>query len=318
MAYDGFEIAMLSLGRADSLLVTRWEEGTPTRVLVDGGRKGHAAIIREFLNSHGVTDIDHVVCTHHDTDHASGLVELIKDDTIQIGKAWMHIPGWHVDRRDVQIALSRSTSSKKAQVVEKSLQTSDALLAAIEDRGVPLEEPFSDKQVGFLTVCGPSEEFYEVLVGDFKDADKIKAYDLSEQFSEMVGKTASKDGLLESPPARPENDSSVILGTLYEGETYLFTGDAGPQALERAKDSYNIANCKWMQLPHHGSRYNITQALVDHFTPRAVYVSAPGSDDHPHGAVVDALEGRRPRLQHALPQRRPPVLPGRTCRNRLV
>lgn len=87
MAYNGFEIAMLLLGRADSLLVTKWDEDVPTRVLVDGGRKGHAASIRAFLEAHGATWIDHVVCTHHDDDHADGLVELIKDDDIQFGKA---------------------------------------------------------------------------------------------------------------------------------------------------------------------------------------------------------------------------------------
>lgn len=70
-----------------------------------------------------------------------------------------------MDRRDVEIALSQAVGSKKAQISVKSLQTSDALLAAIEGRGVPLEEPFSGRRVGFLTVCGPAEEFYEELVG---------------------------------------------------------------------------------------------------------------------------------------------------------
>jgi beta-lactamase superfamily II metal-dependent hydrolase len=157
VAYDGFEIAMLSLGRADSLLITRWSEEGPVRVLVDGGRKTHASIIRAFLEARGATWIDHVVCTHHDTDHASGLVELIKDGEIQFGKAWTHVPGLHVDRSDVDAALSLSAGSKKAQVVEGSLRTSDALLAAINDRDIPLEEPFRGKAVGFLTVCGPSE-----------------------------------------------------------------------------------------------------------------------------------------------------------------
>ena len=202
----------------------------------------------------------------------------------------MHVPERHVDRRDAEIALSQAAGSRKAQIAMKSLQTSDALLAAIEDRSVPLEEPFRGKRIGFLKVCGPTEEFYEELVADFKDADKMKMSDLSELILEAVLKSASKDGLLESPPARPENDSSVILGTAYDDEIYLFTGDAGPRALERAKDSFEIAGCTWMQLPHHGSRNNMTASLVEHFAPQTAYVSAPGNDDHPHRAVVDAFK----------------------------
>ncbi len=290
MAYNGFEIAMLSLGGADSLLITRWANSVPTRVLLDGGKKGHAPKIKAFLAARGATRIDHVVCTHHDGDHAGGLVELIKDEGLQFGKAWAHVPGRHVDRSEVEAALSRSVGSRKAQVVEGSLRTSDALLSAIRGRGVALEEPFRGARIGFLTVCGPSKKFYEQLVGSFRDADKIRAYDLSESRSEALARRASNDGLHPSPPAHPENDSSVILATRYEEGTYLFTGDAGPRALERAKDSFALANCRWMQIPHHGSRSNVTADLVEHFAPETAYVSAPGTDDHPHQAVVGAFK----------------------------
>lgn len=291
VAYNGFEIAMLSLGRADSLLVTRWEEGRPTRVLVDGGRSGHVDTVRAFLEAHEVARIDHVACTHYDDDHAGGLVELIKDDDIQFGREWVHVPARHVDPEQVRTALSQAEGSDKARIAVKSLQTSDALLGAIEDRGLSLSEPFSGNRIGFMTVCGPSESFYEELVGTFEDADSIRSSELREIVTEAMLKSAAGDGgLLASPPARAENDSSVILSAVYGGSTYLFTGDAGPQALERAKDSCEIANCRWMQLPHHGSRNNITAALVEHFAPRVAYVSAPGSDDHPHRAVVDAFK----------------------------
>lgn len=291
MAYNGFEIAMLSLGRADSLLVTKWEGGSPTRVLVDGGRRGHAEIVRAFLEAHEVARIDHVVCTHYDDDHAGGLVELIKDESIQFGRAWVHVPARHVDPERVSTALSQAEGSGKAQSAMKSLQTSDALLGTIEDRNLPLSEPFRGSRIGFMTVCGPSELFYEELLGTFEDADSIKSSELREIVTEAVLKSAAGDGsLLASPPARAENDSSVILVAVYGGDTYLFTGDAGPQALEHAKDSYEVADCTWMQLPHHGSRNNITAALVEHFAPRVAYVSASGSDDHPHRAVVNAFK----------------------------
>lgn len=113
MAHNGFEIAMLSLGRADSLLATKWVEGVPTRVLIDGGRKGHAATIRAFLQAHGVTSIDHVVCTHHDDDHAGGLVELIRGDDIQFGKRGCMF------QSDTWIAGMRRSRCRKPRVPER-------------------------------------------------------------------------------------------------------------------------------------------------------------------------------------------------------
>lgn len=54
--YDGLEIDMISLGKADSILVTkrdRWRS-TTTRVLIDGGNKGSKDTVRPPLTRHYV------------------------------------------------------------------------------------------------------------------------------------------------------------------------------------------------------------------------------------------------------------------------
>ena len=47
--YNGLEIDMLSLGNADCILVSFWSGVSVHRVLIDGGNKGDAPIVRSFL-----------------------------------------------------------------------------------------------------------------------------------------------------------------------------------------------------------------------------------------------------------------------------
>jgi hypothetical protein len=45
-----------------------------------------------------------------------------------------------------------------------------------------------------------------------------------------------------------------------------------------------------MQIPHHGSRRNVTKNLIDLFAPSTAFVSAEGSKKHPRRAVVNAFK----------------------------
>ena len=96
--YNGLEVDMLSVGDADSTLVTRWTNGVPTRVLIDGGNKSSASTLKLFLLRRRIRYVDHViVCTHPHDDHAAGLIELVTDKRFDFGMFWMHLPWKHVD-----------------------------------------------------------------------------------------------------------------------------------------------------------------------------------------------------------------------------
>jgi beta-lactamase superfamily II metal-dependent hydrolase len=293
--YDGIEIDMLYVGRADCVLVTKWYGPWATRVLIDGGNKGSAEKVRTFLLGRGATYIDHLVCSHPHDDHAGGLVELVGHEDLHFGKAWVHKPNEHVDRGAMDSALSKRASLKRAQVALKSLQTADALLAALDARGVPVEEPFEGKTVGFLEVCGPSEGYYEQLLEGFTDPDGVLNDAVCHALigvleGSAVLKSSSAPTLEAAPVTTPENNSSVILRAEHDGGTYLFTADAGTEALDRAKWWHDLDGCRWMQIPHHGSRSNVTEKLIKHFSPASVFVSADGSEKHPSPAVVDAFK----------------------------
>jgi beta-lactamase superfamily II metal-dependent hydrolase len=293
--HDGLEIDMISLGKADSILVTRrdWWRSTTTHVLIDGGNKGSADTVRSFLSSRDVTYIDHMVCSHPHDDHAGGLIDLVKDPTLGLGKAWMHMPWLHVDIQAVKRELSSTALRTRANIVKKSLQAAEDLHSALDSSGVPVEEPFDGKYVGFLKVCGPTRYYYEQLVNQFTDMSKLAEQTLDDiyyEFKDVVEKLASPKALEDNPTTSPENNSSVILRAEYGGGSYLFTADAGAQALGKAKFWHLLEGCKWMQIPHHGSRRNITTKLIEHFRPATAFISADGSNKHPNPVVVDAFK----------------------------
>ncbi len=73
----------------------------------------------------------------------------------------------------------------------------------------------------------------------------------------------------------------------YNGNKFLFTADAGSEALDAVPSAWK--NLLWMQIPHHGSDGNLSQANIERFCPRVAFVSAVGDSSHPDRAIVNGL-----------------------------
>lgn len=299
LPYDGIEVDMLSLGGADAILVTRWFSGRAQRVL----NKADAPTVKNFLLRRGARYIDHVVATHPHDDHSGGLVELLGDPEFRFGQFWMHLPWNHINVKDYWVNLQLTEAKKAAKILTESLQTQLALTTALGRRGVVPLEPFAGTKIGFMNVLGPSLTFYRTMVGEFKDLEKLMAFEgqitaheraiLLEEVYERYGIAEGADGELGGEPTEPENDSCVILGAEYNRNVFLFTADAGVPALENVANGWTgLRNCKWMQVPHHGSRRNISEDLIDWFKPEVAFVSACGDRKHPRQKVVNAFKKR--------------------------
>jgi len=302
--YNGIEVDMLSLGNADCILVSFWSGFSVHRVLIDGGNKGDAPTVRAFLRNLKIETIDDVLSTHLHDDHSGGLIELLSDETLTFGKVWCHVPQWHVDNMDKAWAALKAagSSSDEAAKIRKSLQTVADIYAIAQKRGIPHEEPFKGKRLGNLEVCSPTVEFYDGLAIEITDVEKIKAEDAAEvrydtqttleetMFKAILDDSSSDSSLLTDPHTTPENESSAVTGTQHDGKVFLFTSDAGTCALTNVLRDYKVKGLHWMQIPHHGSRRNITKSLIDTFAPNTAYVSAEGSKKHPRRAVVNAFK----------------------------
>jgi beta-lactamase superfamily II metal-dependent hydrolase len=305
LTYDGLEIEMLSLGNADSILVTQWTNSNPVRVLIDGGNISDGEKVLTKLATLGVTKLDHVVCSHPHDDHAGGLVAVLNSATINVGEFWMHLPWKHIDWQLLNASLSRAGKTKVSKIVLASLNTQVKLFKTVQERKIPCLEPFAGISIGPLFVCGPSIQFYTSVLSEFSDFDRLTALDTA--LAAYDAKVINQDLLrnvsfggrplfdenndeLGGEPTEPENDSSVVLYAAHGTHRFLFTADAGVAALEEVRKCYKLDNLYWMQIPHHGSRRNISKILIDYFKPRVAFVSAAGTDHHPRRKVVNAFK----------------------------
>jgi beta-lactamase superfamily II metal-dependent hydrolase len=297
--YNGLEIDMLDVGDADAILVTRWSNGVPTRVLIDGGDSCDASAVKSFLLGQGIDHLDHILCTHPHDGHAAGLIGVVTDERISFGQFWMHLPWEHINIQTLDEALSRTSATRLAKIVNESLETSRELANEVWRRTDYIYEPFAGRQIGFLTVCGPSQPLYNAMLCDFSDLDRLAEYEaqiaphrrheLIENL-QLTLEQASDDGELGGEPTEPENDTSVVLATKFSSDVFVFAGDAGVPALRAVAKAYpRLGSCHWMQIPHHGSRRNINEELIEFFRPSVAFVSAAGTNKHPRCRVVNAF-----------------------------
>jgi beta-lactamase superfamily II metal-dependent hydrolase len=311
MIYHGFEVFFLFLNNADSILIRHHNQGVKTVILVDGGRKGHTPIVRQFLRDMGESELDHLVCSHHHEDHAGGLVELVSDTTLTIRRAWVHLGDLLVDRIDQSRFKAFTSLLRRAQA---SKETQRELVKALLKRGITPEEPFAVAEIGPLCVVSPTEEFYNSQLELIREESVAKALNNryhkrdTRAMMEAIGFTkdgeddSEDDGDLGGETTSPENEISTILVMPWTGadgltKYFLLTADAGTAALAdlqaRSENAKSLLKAvKWMQLPHHGSRRNMNIELLDYYKPEVGFVSAEGSKKHPSVKLVNAVKER--------------------------
>lgn len=295
-----FEIHMLSVGAADAMVIRYFIPSTGYEfvVLIDAGHQKDGPKIVEHIRAHTTQKyIDLAICTHPDADHIGGFSYIVKN--IRIEEFWIHDPSKHkVNAKKLLRNLEESDELKKGlKYVVENLRHSNNLIKEIDDAGIERKEPFVGVNHPLipLMVVGPTQAYYEELLGRFRDADLLweeeQLLEKSFEGGQIIAETMSTQELLDKDddPSR-ENNSSVILLFSPDNRKHLFTSDAGPKALARACEDYDLSDLEWLDVPHHGSRYNLTSNLIKHFNPKEAFISSDGSKHYPNNAVVAELK----------------------------
>ena len=118
--------------------------------------------------------------------------------------------------------------------------------------------------------------------------------------------------LRENVKTTPDNEMSVVLHGFLDNQGVLFTGDAGIRALKIAMDyadKINMTlkyNLSFIQIPHHGSRHNVSPSILDRligpkvhegrYTGELAFASVAENSDHPLKMVVNAFIRRGVRV----------------------
>ena len=309
MKITRYEIDLLSVGAADACLIHFFnnENNESYTILIDAGNYSDGKKVSDFIKlrypSHYV---DLAICTHCDADHFGGLIYLLEQmeenvtGHIIIGKMLVDDPGKHAFPDEVKrYRLQKSVEEEAREVF--SLDDGRNLFDLLDKAKVQHEEAFSDCNYSHLDnhieIVAPTKVYYEKLVYSFRN--KLQAYDddgLDNEDAILTphnGKVFSPTLDKTSDDASSHNQSSMmVLFKPDDGEKYLFMGDAGKDAFAHMSESgkKSIAKVSWLKVPHHGSKHNMSNEMINHIRPKIAYISAEKYGKYISQAIVGALK----------------------------
>ncbi len=276
--------------------------------VLDGGTKDSGEqIVRHIPQYYGTRYVDIVFCSHLDTDHVSGLTEVLEN--LSVGTLVMHRPWEHAASICDLFRDGRLTPTGIENKLRRALSAARELETLARRKNIQIVEPFQGVRTedGVLTVLGPSLNFYESMLAcyrctpaaistlaDLLGGVAMKTKDVIRWVRETLDprtETLGNDG-----DTSAENNSSLILHVNLPEFRFLFTGDAGIPALMAAADyatalNIDLRSLSAWQIPHHGSRRNLGRAILNRIWAPEAYISAgrDGAPKHPSKKVTNAL-----------------------------
>lgn len=307
---NSLEIDFLAVGNGeksgDAIAFRYGDFSDPSKqnvIVIDGGTKESGKELCKLIKeTYGTKTIDVVICSHPDGDHASGLTEVLGDEELTISHLLIHKPWEHSKTIRNLFHDGRITNDSLSDRLKAAYNYAHECVEIAEKRGINIHEPFSGLSYGDKTirVLGPDKEYYQSLLPDFAKSPQTKVSTLQKSYSVIkeavnwVKETLQIETLSEDGETSAENNSSTVILFEFENEKYLFTGDTGIPALNRVLDyskvkQIDISNIKFMQVPHHGSKRNISPSILNSIKCKIAYISASkDSPKHPAKKVINA------------------------------
>ena len=329
------EIEFLPVGEAsragDAIAVRYGTESAYELMLVDGGHlETGSHIVEHFRSQYPGRGLQHVVLTHPDIDHASGLRAVLEE--MQVANLWMILPWNHADAAANLFEDKSISAQRLSQQIRSEYPVLGELVEIAERRGIPIWWPFQGSSIGPFTVLSPSLNQYVALLPQF---DRTPNADIAaiRRTGQWIGKENLLSRILAGIVTKatqwiPDwwdfeqlrnggatsatNETSVVLYGSFDSGRVLLTGDAGVNALSAAADFADFAGLPlqqfaFVQIPHHGSRSNVGPDILNRIVGSkkaqhaeqtfSAFVSAPKDDDtHPRKIVLNAFTRRGGRV----------------------
>lgn len=100
------------------------------------------------------------------------------------------------------------------------------------------------------------------------------------------------------------HDVCLVMKMCFPGqESMLLTGDASKKVFKRLiRENPKSISAYYLKMPHHGSRHNMDEAILDSIKPRTAIIShnnghfGKAKDSHPNQEVLDMLADRNIKL----------------------
>lgn len=274
-AAQTFKIHFIDVGCADAALL-QYGEGTEAKyALIDTGANQYhntkdttidttKTPVYEYLNKMGVKHLEFILLTHPHQDHIGGMEKILSDTTIKIDKIYGN---------DLNIQYLKSSEDKSKQSSDETNWTEfDTKIyknfkAALEARNKLAEEAEDKTEKENLKVdyvvptagetisLGEAKmTFYGPLENDYQYGRKV---DLN---------------------TRQENKYSIVTKIVYGSNSFLMTGDAQKETIEKIIAKGYDLTAQVLKEPHHGFQ-DVTEEEL-----------ANGYQYSDHKTVIDASQ----------------------------
>lgn len=286
------KIRFLNVGCGDCIhIFFTDDEGQKRNILIDGGIESgniYDTTLKKEIEL--ILDkkecIDLWIITHIDDDHVGGILRLLKDDEllrkVDLSRTqfWFNYSDWDYDSgiRNNNLKSVKQGLTLRDYLIKHSLvnQSITDLYEVINLWGAK------------ITILSPNQKSFGKLTTKWKK-EEIK---IREKMASSLKASSNNDYEVriddfdlnnEKEDASVENGSSIAFLLEYKSERILFTADSHPKKLAEAiyrKWGGNKISLKYMQVPHHGSKYNTSRRLLELIDCDEFIVSGDGYNEH--------------------------------------
>lgn len=311
---DFFEIDFLAVesGKSGDAIAIRYSvAGRQTVQVVDGGFTETGRSLVSHINKYygpGAA-IDYVVLTHPDNDHAIGLQQVLLNFEVRF--LIMNRPWAYAEE------LLPRTRYQTAEALAQTLRDKFPYSAELEEialtKGIPIYDGLQGLKFGEFKIVAPTRDRYVELVLEASGvsyasleaiaSDRAAAREPSEVQAGWGDERFSGSG------TGPRNEMSIVQVATIAGSKIMLTGDAGRDGLAEAVAyaptvGFGLPGINIFQVPHHGSRRNVTTELLNSLLGPILrgpaqspvfqsYISSAKADEHhPRKSVIRAMHHR--------------------------
>jgi hypothetical protein len=280
--------------------------------LVDGGYSTTAPEIADFIRgTYRTAQIDNMVVTHPDRDHAEGLAPILEE--FDVRALWLLRPWAYAAE-----LLPYFHRYQSLDALVKRLRDEYPFIYELEKiairRNIPMFEPFQGAKIGAFTVLAPSRARYGQLVIQSDKTPQIAGVGILTGLMQAAAplirfvKAGWGSERFSNEPTSVENEMSVVQYAVLCGDKIVLTGDAGRDGMtEAAGYAQNVGlmlpGVNKFQVPHHGGRRNLSTDVLNWWVGKplqrqaaagqelftAMISAAKEDPNHPRKAVVRAL-----------------------------
>jgi hypothetical protein len=318
----GLQLRFLPANEGDAIWV-RWGDDLQFQMLVDAGRDGAGKRLRTRLEELPEPErhFELFVVTHVDADHIGGVLTALVDqeplDGLTFGDFWFN--GWAHLNGDIP-DLEHMGGAQGVELTNWLASTSTPWNAAFDHAAVVAEhapDPIELADGMMVTVVGPPRERFTALKPEW--AKNVNDAIAKGRLPPPTPPPPGLEAMGRKRPTKPEletaaqlealadttfisddkaaNGSSICVMLEWGGRRVLLTGDAHPgdvvaglASLEPSPRTFDV-----VKLPHHGSKNNTSDEMLDALDCATWVISTNGGIHyHPDAeAIARVVRARR-------------------------